>query len=112
MAITNAQLQGYEFLRDMRSDSYFPPHLVSKGAQILIDLCEAIEAQHPANLDALYALTHATTERFNQLAEEFYEHDSEIETAARDAIGGDVYFIAQAYGFEADSEELIAPRDW
>ncbi|MFK3647656.1 DUF5713 family protein [Lysobacter enzymogenes] len=112
MSIANPQLQHYDFLADMQRDAYFPPPLVSKGRQILIRLCERIEAQPPQSLDALYALSHAATEEFNVLAEEFYAHDSEIETAARDNIGADFEAIAQAYGFEADVEGLIAPRDW
>ncbi|MEH6419071.1 DUF5713 family protein [Pseudomonas sp. CGJS7] len=112
MPIANEQLKTYAFLREMQNDAYFPPHLVAKGQQILIGLCEAIEDQRPADLDALYRLTHAATDRFNDLAEEFYEHDSEIETAARESIGGDFALIAQAYGFQADIEELIATRDW
>ena len=61
---------------------------------------------------ALYVLSDAATEEFNQLAEEFGENDSEIETAAREAIAEDFGVIAKAYGFDADVEELIAPRDW
>lgn len=112
MTIANEQLQARGFLSEMQRDSYFPAHLVQKGQQILIRLCETIEAQRPANLDALYALTHAATDEFNALADEFADNDSEIETAARDSIGADFAVIAAAYGFEADSEELIATRDW
>jgi hypothetical protein len=43
---------------------------------------------------------------------EFEENDSELETAARKAIAEDFERIATAYGFDADIEELIAPRDW
>jgi hypothetical protein len=113
MSLTNPQLQQYDFLAEMQRDAYFPPHLVQKGRQILIRLCEAIEAGRPQSLDALYVLSHAATEEFNRLAEEFYEHDSEIETAARENIGADFEAVAKAYGFDtADVEELIAPRDW
>lgn len=96
----------------MYNDPYFPAFLVDNGKQILLRLCEEIEAKRPKNVDELYPLTHAATEEFNQLAEEFYEHDSEIETAARDCIAINFEFIADAYGYEADTEELIAPRDW
>jgi len=112
MSIADPQLQHYDFLAAMQRDGYFPPPLVHKGRQILIRLCEAIEAQRPQSLEALYALTHAATDEFNRLAEEFYEHDSEIETAARENIGEDFAAIAKAYGFDADVEELIATRDW
>ena len=112
MAIHNEKLSQYTFLDEMQRDSYFPSHLVAKGQQLLAALCESIEAQAPADLDALYALTHATTLAFNALGEEFEDEGSEIETAARDNIGGDIAFIAAAYGFDADIEELIAPREW
>ena len=48
----------------------------------------------------------------DRLAEEFLDHDCEIEKSARDIIGADFEFIAKAYGFDVDNEELIAPRDW
>ena len=113
MAITNEKLVNYKFLDEMYSDSYFPNFLVDKGKAILVYLCEQIETQNPADLAALYKLTHASTNAFNDLQEEFNDNESEIETAARDCIGMDFDFIASAYGYEnADLEELIAPRDW
>jgi hypothetical protein len=113
MAITNEKLTDYKFLAGMYSDGYFPDFLVDKGKAILVHLCEQIETQNPADLAALYKLTHASTDAFNELQEEFYSNDSEIETAARDCIGMDFEFIAKAYGYEdADVEELIATRDW
>lgn len=112
MAITNEKLLSHAFLSGMYQDSYFPKALVDKGKQILVRLCEKIESHKPKDLDGLYALTHAATGEFNLLAEEFEENGSEIETAARECIGEEFRFIAEAYGFDADSEELIATRDW
>jgi hypothetical protein len=108
----NDTLKGHEFLADMLKDAYFPTALVQKGQQILLRLCEKIETDRPNDLAALYAITHASTEEFNALAEEFEDQDSEIETAARDSIGSDFALIAKAYGFDADIEELISTRDW
>lgn len=112
MPIINDQLKDYPFLEIMYDDEYFPNALVDKGKAILVRLCEAIEAQQPAYEASLLQLTHAATEEFNLLQDEFLEQESEIETAARDAIGGDFEFIARAYGFDIDVEELITPRDW
>lgn len=113
MAITNQQVSGYGFLQEMYDDPYFPDHVVDKGKAILLRLCERIEAQPPSDLATLYVLTHAATEEFNSLEEDFEAAGSEIETAAREQIGEDFGFIATAYGFDdADVEELIAPRDW
>ncbi len=107
------QIVGHSFLAEMDQDSYYPPHLVDMGKAILVRMCDRIEAEKPANLDELYAITHAATEEFIDLEEAFNEADSEIETVSRDAIGTDFYFIAAAYGFaDADIEELIAPREW
>lgn len=112
-ALKNETISTYSFLKEMYEDDYFPRHLVDKGKAILIDLCYQIEQQQPKDLEALYQLTHAATDRFNELQEEFYENDSEIETVARDCIGMDFEFIATTYGFEdADTEELIGTRDW
>lgn len=112
MNITNTEIQNYPFLKEMYNDEYFPDFLIDKGKNILLRLCEEIEKQNPENLDQLYKLTHAATDEFNELAEEFEDNDSEIETAARDCIGTDFYELTKIYGYEADIEELIATRDW
>lgn len=110
--LTNAKLKDYIFLDCMYKDSYFPKFLVEKCKNILINLCENIETEKPKNLTELYALTHRATNEINKLQDEFYENNSEIETAARDCFGAAFDFIAKAYGFDADNEELIATRDW
>jgi len=113
LELSNRTVKDYTFLNDMSKDSYFPPFLVEKARDILIKLCKNIEDENPKTTEELYVLTHAATDKINDLQEEFYEHDSEIETAARDNIGMDFHFISNSYGFEnADVEELIAPRDW
>ena len=96
----------------MYSDSYFPKFLVDKGKAILVDLCLQIENEQPKNLEDLYKLTHAATEKFNDLEKVFDANGSEIETAARESIAADFEFIAHTYGYKADVEELIAPRNW
>lgn len=111
--LTNEQAKNHPFLREMYEDGYYPNNLVDKGKEILITLCFQIEQKQPKNLEELYTLTHAATDQFNDLQEEFDENDSEIETVARECIGADFEFIANAYGFkDADIEELIATRDW
>lgn len=113
VAISNEKIKNHAFLQCMYEDEYFPTHLVDKGKQILLRLCERIEKERPADEAALYTLTHAATDDFNELAEEFFEADSEIETGARECIASDFDVIAKAYGFaNADLEELIATRDW
>ncbi|OKK17182.1 hypothetical protein AMK16_19950 [Streptomyces sp. CB00455] len=113
MSLTNEQVAGHTFLRQLYADSYFPDRVLDKGAAILVRLCERIEAQRPADLAALYVLTQAATEEFNLLEAEFEAAGSGIETVAREEIAEGFWFVASAYGFEdADIEELIATRDW
>jgi hypothetical protein len=110
--VQNKAILGHAFLAGMYADSYFPKFLVDKGKEILLGLCVQIEEQAPKDLPALYRLTHAATIQFNELGDEFFENDSEIETRARECISRDFKFIAETYGFDADIEELTAPREW
>ncbi|MET8864362.1 DUF5713 family protein [Nonomuraea sp. NPDC004580] len=113
MPPTNPQTAGHTFLKSMYEDGYYPDHVVDKGREILLRLCERIEDERPADLAALYVLTHAATEEFNELEAEFDAAGSEIETVAREVIAEDFWFVASAYGFaDADAEELIATREW
>lgn len=110
--IKNEQLKSYPFLENMYRDDYFPDFLVDKGKLILIELCIQIENKNPKTLSELYEFTQAATNKFNDLDHELFENGSEIETGARESISEDFDFIAQAFGYEADSEELIATREW
>jgi hypothetical protein len=113
MNISNPQVTAYPFLKALYADDYYPDHVLDRGRDILLRLCERIETERPADLAALYVLTHAATEEFNDLEAAFDEAGSEIETIAREEIGEQFWFIAHAYGFTAaDSEELISPRNW
>lgn len=110
--LTNSKLKDYTFLECMYNDSCFPKFLVDKCKNILLNLCINIETKKPKNLTELYILTHKATNEINNLQDEFFENDSEIETGARECLGANFDFIANAYGFEADIEEIIATRDW
>ena len=110
--LTNPKVKNHFFLKDMYKDNYFPNFLVDKGKNILLDLCFKIEREKPKDEAGVYRLTHNAIEMFNDLQDEFYENDSEIETAARDAIGTDFRFILSAYSYDVDIEEAMAPREW
>jgi hypothetical protein len=110
--LSNERVRTYAFLVRMAGDDYFPDHLVEKSRGILVELCHTIERVKPTDLEGLYTHTHQATEAFNALQAEFEAADSELETVARENIGADIAFIAEAYGYDADVEELIAPREW
>lgn len=112
MTLMNDQTNIYRFLSAMENDGYYPSELVAKGKLILHNLCLQIEAKRPQTSEQLTELTRAATEQFNQLGSEFEEQGSELETVARENIAQDIDFIAQAYGFQEDVEDLIENRDW
>lgn len=113
MPVSDARVSTHPFLRALYADDYYPDRVLDRGRGILLRLCERIEAERPADLTALYALTHAATEEFNDLEAEFEAAGSEIETVAREEIAEDFRFVARAYGFsDADVEKLIATREW
>lgn len=101
------------YLKGMTKDAYFPPALVKKGQAILERLDQKLTEEPPRNVEELLELTHAATEEFNEFAEEFYQHDSEIETAAREDIAESFGTVLDRHGFgSVDIEDVIAPRDW
>ena len=113
MNIENLKIDATKLLEGMYRDGYFPNHLVDKVRSAIIQACQEIESEKPATKEELYEITCRATEKINELQEEFYENDSEIETAARDDIALTFGYVAKTYGFpDADLEELVATRDW
>lgn len=113
VTITNAAMKKREFLAEMYADPYFPAVLVDKCKAVLVTLCEQIESQKPKDTTSLFKLTHAAVDSINQLEAEFEDNDSELETAAREALADDFGAILEAYGFaDADLDEAISNRDW
>jgi hypothetical protein len=108
----NAQAGGHAFLADVRGLLLADSH-IARIRTILVDLCAQIELERPGMADGFLRLTHAATERINEVAVEVEASEGELETVAREAIAAEFLFIARAYGFAAvDIEDIVAPRDW
>lgn len=113
MPITNEHIRAHDFLRGMYRDDDFPNFLVDRTRTIMIELSEAIERDQPGDEASRLVLTHAATEAFNALQQEFKENDSELETEAREVMGANFEFILRAYGFaDVDIQDIIAPIQW
>ncbi|RJG47613.1 DUF5713 family protein [Motilimonas pumila] len=113
MPISNKEINGYQFLSEMYDDGYFPNFLVDKIKTILVELCESIESQNPKSSSELLSLTHAATDRINELEEEFEDNHSELETVAREDMAESFEFIVRSYGFsDVEIEDVIATREW
>ena len=99
------------YLREMYADSYYPHFLVDKIKVLLQEVVSFIEqgSYTPAELQGKFD---AMTTGINDLEEEFDDNDSEIETVARDSIGGTVQYIIDWFDLPLDCETAIQERDW
>lgn len=101
----------YELLGDMYDDEYFPDFLVDKVKAQLLKLDEFLMGG-VKDIDPIQAKLDEIVNAINDLEEEFEEHDSEIETAARESIAEGVEYILKKHGIDIDIEEAIRERDW
>ena len=101
----------YKLLDEMYRDDYYPDFLVDKvkdELQKVIDLLESRETDPEAVQETLDEAICG----INDLQEEFDEHDSEIETVARECIAENVAYILKWFDIPIDTEEAIRERDW
>ena len=101
----------YKLLDEMYHDDYYPTFLVDKvktELQKVITLLESGETNTTIIQEKLDEVVCA----INDLQDEFYENNSEIETVARDCIGETVAYILDWFGIPIDTEEAIRERDW
>ena len=103
--------ENYIYLKDMYNDSYFPKFLVDKVKQEIVKVVEYLEEEGHTTED-IQKKFDIMTIAINDLQEEFYENDSEIETAARDSIGVTVDYILKSFNIDIDTETAIGERDW
>ena len=101
----------YKLLDEMYQDDYYPDFLVDKvkdELQKVIDLLEGGETDP----EVVQEMLDEAVGGINDLQEEFDEHDSEIETVARECIAADVAYILEWFHIPIDTEEAIRERDW
>lgn len=101
----------FEYLSDMYEDSYYPTFLVNKIKENIMKVVHFIEEGHHT-IEAVQEKLDEMTVAINELQDEFYEHDSEIETVARDSIAITVEEILQYFEIDIDIEEAVRERDW
>ena len=101
----------YKLLDEMYQDDYYPAFLVDKvkdELQKVIDLLEGGKT----DIEVIQNTLDKAVCGINDLQDEFYENDSEIETVARDCIGDTVAYILEWFGIPSAIEEAIRERDW
>ena len=101
----------YKLLDEMYQDEYYPDFLVDKVKEELQKVIRLLESGE-TDVGAVQKILDEAVCGINDLQEEFYENDSEIETVARDCIGVTVAYILEWFGIPIDIEEAIRERDW
>jgi uncharacterized protein DUF5713 len=101
----------FAYLSDMYQDGYFPNFLVDKVKAEIIKVVTFIEEGDHSTEEIQTAFDQMTI-AINGLQEEFYEHDSEIETGARESIGETIQQILEYFQIDIDIEDAIRERDW
>ena len=101
----------FAFLPDMYADTYFPPKQVDKVKAAVQKVVTFLEkgitdpAKIQKKLDQM-------TETINELQDDFADHDSEIETGARESIAETVERVLAHFQVDIDIEDALQNRDW
>ena len=98
--------ESYILLRAMVSDSYYPNFLVEKVEETMAPVIRMLEAGE-TDLDVIQDKLDEMTLAINELEAEFEEHDSELETVARESIAETVEYILEWFQIDIDTETAI-----
>ena len=101
----------YRILETMYEDDYYPEACVDKVAELIGKLIAYLEQGGHTGRD-IQAKLDEITAGINDLETDFEEHDSEIETVARESIGSTVSYIIDYFGIDIDIEEALREREW
>ena len=102
--------ENYIYLESMYDDGYFPKFLVDKIKNLLEEVADYLEEEPP--LEDVQEKLDELASGINELQDECYENDSEIETIARDSIAEAVEHILNYYNIEIDIEDALRAREW
>ena len=104
-------IEKHILLEEMYEDHYYPKFLVDKLKIIMLETIEyLLSGKH--DKDEVQEKLDEMTIKINNLQEDFYENDSEIETVARECIATDVQYILDYFSLDIDVEEALRERDW
>lgn len=104
-------MKQFNYLKTMYVDNYYPKPLVDKIKVLMEQVVDYLE-QGPHAVEEVQTKLDQMTIGINDLQDEFYEQNSEIETVARDSIAETVEEILLAYNISIDLEEALRERDW
>lgn len=103
--------EDFEYLKEMYDDTFFPNFLVDKIKEIIQEVVTFLESGNHSMVQIQDAFD-AMTLKINAMQNEFDEHDSELETVARESIADTVDQILSYFDIDLDIEEAIRVREW
>ena len=103
--------ENYILVERMVKDNYYPEFLVKKVQKLFNPLIEFLERGEKDKFLIQEKLDEFTIS-VNNMQDEFWDTNSDIETEARESIGETVEYILNWFEIDIDVEEAIRERDW
>jgi hypothetical protein len=101
----------YILLQSMYEDSFFPQYLTDKLKWQLIRLIEFLETDE-RDKNILQEKFDEFTLFVNSLQQEFADHDSELDTVARESIIASLDYILHWFKIDIPVETAVREREW
>ena len=102
----------YVLLQNMFEDTYYPQFLVEKIKWQFIHLSEFLEGTDVKELSLIQDKLDEFTIFINNLQQEFWDQDSEIETVASESIANTLEYILNWFKVDVGIEDALREREW
>ena len=102
----------YVLLQNMFEDTYYPQFLVEKIKWQFIHLIEFLEGADDKELPLIQDKLDEFTMFINNLQQEFWDQDSEIETVASESIANTLEYILNWFKVDVGIEDALREREW
>ena len=102
----------YVLLQNMFEDTYYPQFLVEKIKWQFIHLIEFLESADGKELPLIQDKLDEFTMFINNLQQEFWDQDSEIETVASESIANTLEYILNWFKRDVCIEDALREREW
>ena len=102
----------YVLLQNMFEDTYYPQFLVEKIKWQFIHLIEFLESAEGKELPLIQDKLDEFTIFINNLQQEFWDQDSEIETVASESITNTLEYILNWFKVDVGIEDALREREW
>ncbi len=103
--------ENYDLLDEMYSDPFFPDILVDKVKNLILELIKYLETGETSR-ELIQKELDKMTLRINELEDEFFDNNSEIETMARESIARSVEYVLSWFKIRIDVEDALRLRNW